>query len=416
MIQDAGYGPKLVREYNELNILRFIKNEGPISRAKLAQRYKISKAAVSEITAHLLKKNYIREIGMGDSTRAGGRKPILLEFNSDAGYAIGVEIKRDHAVIAIGNLNAQIRDKKTIHFPKRRRLNKILVEIFRIIESFQKFPWAQEARPIGIGVAIPGLINYNTGCIQETDSLRGWKGFPLRHEFEKRFGIETIIENDVKTMSLGEYHFGGGKNVDNIIYLWIGDGLSAGIIINGELYRGVSASSGEIGYYELGYFISKSDDFRYLYDGQKNFSEILSFDSISRAGKKHLNGGCLVKGDEVSSIIRCAEEGNAKAKEILREYADLVGIICINLINTLNPELILISGHKRLVPNKLLLDLIKNKIKADVLRTPSRAVKVKNATLKENAGILGAIGLILEDLFYKERLNIHKYRNVFRKK
>ena len=416
MIKDAGYGPKLVREYNELNILRFIKNEGPISRADLAKRYKISKAAVSEITAHLLEKNYIREIGMGDSTRVGGRKPIMLEFNPNAGYAIGVEIKRDHAVVAIGNLNVQIQNKQTIHFPKRRRLNRILPEIFRIIDRFQQSPWAQSARPIGIGVAIPGLINYKTGCIQETDSLHGWKGFPLRYEFERRFGIETIIENDVKTMSLGEYRFGNGKNVDNIIYLWIGDGLSAGIIINGELYRGVSASSGEIGYYELGYLISQGDDFRYLYDGQKNFSEILSFDSLLRAGRKYLDNRCMKKDDEVTAIIRCAEKGNTTAREILREYADLVGIICINLINTLNPGLILISGHEHLVPNKLLLDLIKKKIKADVLRTPSRAVKVKNATLKDNAGILGAIGLILEDLFYKERLNIHKYRNVFRKK
>ncbi len=416
MIRDAGYGPKLVREYNELNILRFIKNEGPISRAELAKRYKISKAAVSEITAHLLEQNYIHEIGMGDSTSVGGRKPILLEFNPEAGYAIGVEIKRNHAVIAISNLNARIHKKETIQFPKGRQLNRVLPEIFRIIESFQKKGWAKTSRPIGIGVAIPGLINYNTGSIQETDSLTGWKGFPLRREFENRFGIETIIENDVKTMSLGECRFGNGKNADNIIYLWIGDGLSAGIIINGELYRGVSASSGEIGYYELGYFITNTDSFKYLFNGQKNFSEILSFDSLLQAGKKYLNNACPRINGDVGTIIRCAEEGNNVAREILKEYADLVGIICINLINTINPELILISGHERIMPNKLLLGFIKEKIKADVLRTPTKAVKVKSAVLGENAGVMGAVGLVLEDLFYKERLNIHKYRNIFRKK
>ncbi len=416
MIRDAGYGPKLVREYNELNILRFIKNEGPMSRAELAKRYKISKAAVSEIIAHLLNQGYVSEVGMGSSTSLGGRKPILLEFNPRAGYAIGIEIKRDHARVALADLNATICDNEVIEYRAGLALNLVLEKIFRIIDHFKEIRWVKKAKPIGIGVAIPGLIDYHCGKIKESDSLKSWQGFPIRKTIEKKYKIETIIENDVKSISLGEYRFGNGKNAENLVYLWIGDGLGAGIIINGELYRGVSASAGEIGYYDLGCFISDSNDFKLIYDGQKNFGDLLSEKVLIRGARRAVqNGYAKSPGTDIFDIEELlfqASQDNKLAVELLREYGYLVGILCIILINTLNPELILIGGG-HLSRNKILLKFIKEKIKYDTLRTPSRAVKVKSAQLLNNAGVLGAIALVLEDLFYMERLNLTKYRTVF---
>ena len=414
---NQSYGPKLVREYNELNILRFIKNEGPISRADLAKRYKISKAAVSEIISHLLQQGYIHEVGIGSSTSLGGRKPILIEFNPRAAYAIGVEIKRDHACVALSDLNAKINAKKCFHFNTGSPLKIVLEQIFDIIESFQVKRWVKTAKPIGIGVAIPGLINYESGKVQESDTLKDWQGYPIRDAFENHFGIETVIENDVKAISLGECRFGSGKDVENLVYLWVGDGLGAGIIINGELYRGVSASSGEIGYYELGFFIQNSNEFKLLYNGQHNFGDLLSSKVLLEGARRGIANGYDHNLNEdkitIEQIFTHAEENCPLAVDLVREYGYLVGILCINLINTLNPELILIGGHQHLTDNRLLLSFIKEKIKLDVLRTPSRAVRIKNAKLGEEAGLLGAIGLVLEDLFYMNRLNIAKYRNVF---
>jgi len=99
--------------------------------------------------------------------------------------------------------------------------------------------------------------------------------------------------------------------------------------------------------------------------------------------------------------------------ELIKEYGILVGILCINLINTLNPELILIGGHPQ-AHHRLLLQHIRDKVKKDVLHTPIDAVRVKDAKLRENAGVLGAIGLLLEDLFYIDRLNVERYRRTLR--
>ncbi|MBD3223512.1 MAG: ROK family protein [Caldithrix sp.] len=417
MIKESGFGPKLLRQYNELNILRLIKNEGPLSRADLAKRYKISKAAVSEISAHLIDQGYITEFGTGNSTSLGGRKPILLKFNPKSGYVIGIEIRRDHAYIALSDLNAKIYRKETISFPTGAPLRLVCEQLFNIIDDMQNIPWVRRSRPLGIGVAIPGLINYTTGAIQESDTLKGWQGFPIKKVFEERYHIETVIENDVKSITLGEFRFGYGKNYSNIIYLWIGDGLSAGIIIDGKLYRGISASAGEIGYYDLGYLVRQSDAFKLLYTNQENFADILSERALLDGTRRAQNFGlpsiqCNKKID-IQTILRTARENHPLSVELLREYGSLVGIISIQLINTLNPQLILVGGHQ-LARDELLLQFIKERVKEDILRTPSQAVKIRSAMFTEEAGIFGAIGLILEDLFFTERLNVERYQMIFR--
>lgn len=416
MIREVGFGPRLIREYNELNILRFIKNEGPISRADLAKRYKISKAAVSEIINDLLRSGYVREIGTGSSTALGGRKPILLEFNPKAGYVIGIEIKRDHALIALGDLNANLRKTELVSYDAGASLKSILESIYVVIDDFGEIRWVKKAKPVGIGVAIPGLIDYSEGKIRESDSLKGWQGFPLRESFEMRYGIDTLIENDVKTITLGECRFGNGKNIDNMVYLWMGDGLGAGIIINGELYRGVSASAGEVGYFEPGNFIQDKDDFSLLYDHQKYFGELLSehiiVDAALRGIHEGYDTGMEAPGLDVEKVLHFAENDDPLAVEILRQYGQLAGMVCTNLVNTLNPELILIGGEY-LSQSKVLLRIIREKVRHAILRTPSKAVQIKSAALRGNVGILGAFALILEDLFFMDRLNVTRYRDVF---
>lgn len=417
MIREAGYGPKLVREFNELNILRFIKNDGPISRAELAKRYKLSKAAVSEIISNLLDLGYIHEIGMGSSTKLGGRKPILLEFNPHSGFAIGIEIKRDHARVALSDLNAKIHNIDYFSFKPGAPLKDIVQQVYSYIDDFLKIDWVKKARPIGIGIAIPGLVNYKIGKIQESDTLKNWVGFPLKKSFEDRYQIETIVENDVKAISLGEFHFGAGKSVRDMVYLWVGDGVGAGIIIHGELLRGVSASAGEVGYYDVGFMIKDKGFCQLLYDGHKNFGDILSEKVLLEGAKRGLQGSFKGQLDEnklgVDYILDEAHNNNPLALELVKEYGFLVGVICTNLINTLNPELVVIGGQP-IAYDPLLLKIIKDQIKQDILRTPSRIVKVKKAKLKEDAAIIGAVALVLEDLFYNQKLNISKYREVFR--
>jgi predicted NBD/HSP70 family sugar kinase len=292
-----------------------------------------------------------------------------------------------------------------------------LRQIFPIINEFLNIEWVKQSRPIGIGIGIPGLIDYDSGSIKLSDSLKSWENYPIRKKFEEEFNIPTILENDVKTLALGECLFGKGINHQNLVNLWIGDGIGAGIILNGSLIRGVTASAGEVGYSELGFYVRDRNEFPLLYNGQKRFGDILSNRWLASAACAALKNGqksTLVE-DQMSpeNIVIAAQNGDKLAISLLKEYGTLLGILCINLINTLNIELLVICG-KILSQNDLLLKYVREKVNNDLLSVPAHAVHIVSSDLKENGVVLGAAGLVLEDLFHHDVINIMKYRSIFK--
>ncbi len=417
MLNEVGFGVKFIKDYNELNVLRFIKDNGPVSRAQISKKYKISKAAVSDIIARLINKGYVAEIGVGNSTSRGGRKPVMLQFNQKAGYVIGIELKRNYARIALGDMDANLHKFETVEFEEKTPLPDVLRYIFPVVHGFLDLEWVRKSKPIGIGIGLPGLIDYEAGCIKVSDTLKIWENVPVRDMVEKEFGISTVIENDVKTLTLGECLFGGGKNSQDLVYLWIGDGIGAGIIINGYLLRGITASAGEVGYGELGFHIREENAFPLLYKGQKDFGDILSNKLLVEAACAALQNNnyktfLSPANISIDSIIKAAENKDALANELLREFGELLGIVCINLVNTLNMELLIISG-KLLQKSDVLLRYVRNKVNNDLLSAPAEAVSIVSAKLKEEGCVLGAFGLVLEDLFYQGRMNVLKYRDLF---
>jgi predicted NBD/HSP70 family sugar kinase len=417
MLQQVGFGVRFIKDYNELNVLRFIKHHGPISRADISKKQHISKAGISEIVARLIDQDYIFETGVGNSTNRGGRRPILLTFNQKAGYVVAIEIKRSFAKASLIDMNATMHDMQVVSFPLGCSLDIVLNKVFPVIHNMLDIDWVKRSKAIGLGIGIPGLIDYDAGCIKLSDSLKSWEKYPIRDKFEKEFNIPTIIENDVKTLALGECLFGKGIDHENLVNLWIGDGIGAGIILNGSLIRGVTASAGEVGYDELGFYICDPHEFPLLYNGQKRFGDILSnrwlISATCRALKKGYKSNLEEKKLSPESIVSAAENGDDLAISILREYGALLGVLCISLINTLNIELLVISG-KILTKSDLLLKYIREKVNKDLLRVPAHAVHIVSSTTKENGVVLGAAGLVLEDLFHQNVINIMKYRSIFK--
>ncbi len=417
MLHQLGSGVKFIKDYNELNVLRFIKQNAPVSRAEIAKNYHISKAAVTEIIARLIRQGYVSEVGVGDSTTRGGRKPIMLEFNRNAGHVIAIEIKRNKAKVALVDLNANIHNIEQVDYAEGSCFETVTEKIFPVIHAFRKEKWLNKSKPIGIGIGIPGIIDYDHGCIKVSDTIHNWEKVAIRDMFQQEFGLTTVLENDVKTQTLGECLFGEGKEADNLVNLWIGDGIGAGIIINGHLIRGHTASAGEVGYDELGFFLKDQSSFPMLYRGQKDFGDILSNKLLlMAAGEALQNGGESMLCPEKLSLeeLACAaDKQDPLATALLKEYAGILGIICINLINMLNIELLIISGE---LVNKctVLLKFLQERVHKDILREPAQAVKVVPGSLRDKGIVLGATGLVLEDLFYQERLNVMKYRSIFK--
>lgn len=405
-----------VRQINEISVLRIVRDKGPISRSQVARDMGLSKVIIGGIVARLLDTEIIYEVGKGDSTDRGGRRPIMLEFNADAWYAIGVEIHLNNASILITNMNAETVAQKSITYKDNTNPENILRRIVRAIERMFEHESKMD-RILGVGVALPGLVDYKNGTLKYADSLKSWIGFPIQSYLEGLLDTRIYIENDVKTTTLGEFHWGAGAETDNLIYIWLGEGIGAGLVINGELYRGFTSSAGEIGYNEVGALDFNQKNFPILHASQRRYGEILNNRYLLSAIKKHLETNHVdskLQGKKLDlcMIAEYAAEGDKLASAALNEFGNLLGMLLIGMINFLNPEMIVLGGPVMDCCDTVLETAVA-KTREDELRMPAREVQIVSGSLKNRAGMLGAVGLVLQDLFKPPIVNLSAYRSLF---
>ena len=404
-----------VRQINEISVLRIVRDEGPISRSEVARKMGVSKVIIGSIVRRLLETQILFEIGKGESTTQGGRRPVMLKFNADAGLAVGIEIHLHKANILITNMNAEILHESSVNFADNSNPKAILLRIVRNIEKLVGDAERMHAI-LGVGLALPGLIDYEAGCIRTSHSMKAWEGFPLKSFLEDALDTKVYIENDVKTITLGEYHWGAGQDAKNVVYLWLGEGIGAGIIINGDIYRGVTASAGEVGYTEFSDRGINRGKFPILYEDQHRFGEILTTrnleDSVTRTVQK--NGRpTIMTGENITlnSIAQAAKQDDAIATEALKEFGQILGVLTTSVINLFNPELIIFGGPVIDVCPQVIGEATL-RAHADVLVVPIEKVRIEAGSLRSRAGTLGAVGMVLQDLFKPPIVNLATYRSL----
>lgn len=204
----------------------------------------------------------------------------------------------------------------------------------------------------------------------------------------------------MKALTLGEFQFGAGKNVTDLICLWIGEGIGAGIIINKQLVRGSSSSAGEIGYNE-DKLLLLGEDSLLVDDINKSWGQILTLNNLRSAVKRGIAQGwqtSLKMDAEIHDIIEAAENEDPLALHLLKIFGKILGSVCSHLIYTINPPLVILSGSL-FEDTSIVVDEIREHVARGVLRTPIESVAIKTAKLGEEAMLLGAAALVLDDLF-----------------
>ena len=404
-----------VRQINEISALRIIRDEGPISRSEIARKMGVSKVIIGGIVNRLLDTNILFEIGKGDSTVQGGRRPVMLKFNADAGLAVGIEVHLHRANILITNMNAEILHEKTVNFNDNTNPEAILSRIVKTVQKTLDDPDQLESI-LGVGLALPGLIDYEEGSILTSHSLKKWEGYPIKKYLENALDTIVYMENDVKAITVGEFHWGAGSEASNVVYIWLGEGIGAGIIINGDIYRGISASAGEIGYTEISAKGINQGQYPLLYQDQERFGEVLSTLNLENSLRLALrNGGhasLLANGEvDLNAIAAAAKQGDRLAKDALEEYGQILSVLTMSVINFFNPELIILGGP---VIDKcpFVFEEAKRSSENADLPVPADDVQIKAGALKNRAGTLGAVGMVLQDLFKPPIVNLATYRSL----
>lgn len=246
---------------------------------------------------------------------------------------------------------------------------------------------------LGIGLGSPGPLDRETGTVLETPNL-GWRNFPLRDLISNEVGLEAVLDNDANAATLGEWWMGAGRGVDTLVGVTLGTGIGGGIVLDGRVYHGTSDVAGEIGHMTIDSTGRKCNCGNY-----GCLEAYASGPAIAARAVEGLEAGAAsllpdMVGGEVEritaeTVYEAIVAGDAYAAEVMRETARFLGTGIANLINILNPEMIVISGGVTRAGDHLF-EPLRAEVRRRAFREASETCRIVSSELGDMAGVIGA--------------------------
>jgi glucokinase-like ROK family protein len=386
----------------EVEVIRALRRQERISRTEISRITGWSKAKASQEIRSLVNKGYLVEFGEGASQ--GGRKPRLLRMNNQLGYIVGIDIGATSLDIALADVTGLILERRSeptdVHLSPETVLGRCSELLLELIQVQAVNP----AHILGIGVGVPGPVDFARGVLVAPPLMPEWENFSIRDFFKKTFiSAFVVVDNDVNIMALGEQRAGDGIGVDHFIFVKIGTGIGAGIISNGKIHRGSDGSAGDIGH------ICVDKNGPLCSCGNKGCLEAMaagpaiaskameaarSGNSPSLSQIRKSKGG-LLRPEDVNAVCR---EGDQAALDIIRDSGQMIGDVLASLVNFFNPSHIFIGGGVANFGNHLLV-AIRKAVLHRSLPLATTHLSIKFSRMGSNSGVVGAISLALDYLF-----------------
>lgn len=383
-----------MRAINSNLILKIIWHEKSISRVEIAGRTGLSRSTVSAIVNDLLEKNLVSEVGIG--TSRGGRRPIILCFNDDVFGVCGVDIGATHVAVVITNLRGNVVASKKHSHPVQTDPTGTLKLVKRLISGCIKKAKLSDRHLVGIGIGVPSPVNPGTlpGYLSPL-ILPEWEGTNIVEAIRETFPLPVYIDNDANLGALAEHWWGVGVGIDNLAYIKIGTGVGAGLIVNGEIFRGSTGLAGEIGHTVIDPEGSRS--IRGVRGCLTAFvgADALVYQAKELAAQK-IDSVLKTTRLSVSTITEAALKGDRLAIKIIEDAGRHLGIATSNLLNLINPEIVVLGGAIAKAEH-ILIDAMRKTIREGSLWEAVADSRLMVSGLGEMSTAIGAATLVLRN-------------------
>lgn len=322
-----------------------VRDNSLISRAEIARKLGVSPSTVSRVVDQLLDLDVVKEKGRSQSIKAG-RPSNLLQINPDIATLLAVDLRLTEAYVALINLEGKVLASAVESLAvgdTRRSINQLTSLLHRQLVSS---PGSAPPRAIVIGA--PSIVNPALGMIEWAPSFE-WKDLPLGEIVAAEFNLPVRVENDVNLAALGEYWQGAARGANNLVFVSVGTGIGAGVILGGQLYYGATHAAGEVGY-----FLTDIETLRHAAGpignlemragrlGTLRRSELVAHRyPASRLAELINQRGLQAR---VQDIFALAMEGDPAAQVVFNETVDLLTIVICNLSVMLDPEVMVLGG------------------------------------------------------------------------
>lgn len=386
---------------SEKELIDLARMYGEFTKADLVKTTDYSRTKISNSIDSLLDKKII--VANKATQYSGGRRSKTFSLNGKLGFVAGVDIGATSIDLCIADFSCKLIVRYAEPANVKDGPIKILGRVCSLLENMLKENNLSPEKMSGIGIGVPGPVDFSVGALVSPPIMPGWDCYPIIQTMQQWFAsANVVVDNDVNLMALGEMNQGAGKGADNLIFVKIGTGIGAGIICEGKIYRGSSGCAGDIGHID----VNQSGSICHC-GNQGCLESVAAGPAIAerslmaaQAGKSPL----LLKQYEMNGILRAedigdaAREGDALAMEVIRESGQFIGEVLAGLVNFYNPEMIVIGGGVSNLGN-LLLSSIRQTILRRSLPLATRDLYIVFSEIGPDAGVIGAVNLAMDYMF-----------------
>jgi len=380
---------KNVNKHTVLDLIRF--TPGGISRVEIARRMGLTRAAVSAIVNDLLGSGIIRE---AESINLhSGRPPVVLEIDPAGGYVVGIDFGASHISLLVADLAAHILEENEIAFDIQQGPVTSLEQADQLLGEILSKAGLVLKDIVAIGVGVPGPIVTEAGIVLSPPIMPGWDRFPIRDTLEKKWGCRVSLNNDAELGVLGEWAAGAGRGERNLAYIKVGTGIGCGLLLDGQIYRGVTGSAGEIGHLTI------DENGPICACGNQGCLEAIAGgraiaqqaqEAINKGQRTQLSSFQITGTITARDVAAAARKGDLVAQQILGRAGSYIGIALAGLVNLFNPGMVIIGGGVAQTGD-ILLEPIRQAVQRRSLPAATRVVRITTAMLGRRSSSMGAV-------------------------
>ncbi|MEX2982358.1 ROK family protein [Streptomyces sp. C36] len=364
-------------------VVRAVRMAGSLTQAEIARATGLSAATVS---------NIVRELKDGGTvevtpTSSGGRRARSVSLSGDAGIVVGVDFGHTHLRVAIGNLAHRVLAEEAEPLDVDASAAQGLARAEYLVKSLIAAAGISPDKIVGVGLGVPGPIDVESGVLGSTAILPGWAGTNPRDDLAARLGVPVHVDNDANLGALGELVWGAGRGAADLAYIKVASGVGAGLVINGQIYRGPGGTAGEIGH------ITLDESGPVCRCGNRGCLETFTAARYVLPLLHSAHGADLT----MARMVQLAHDGDPGCRRVIADVGRYIGSGVANLCNLLNPSRVVLGGDLA-EAGDLVLSTIRESVSRYAIPSAARQLEVVPGALGGRSEVLGALALVLSEM------------------